>query len=151
MSVPIPIEILKEVLRVQLNMPQMVGFMPPGYSLTVRVFPPAGKGIVSIGTSLGGHLVDGSDIPPYNFITNKGICWQATYVNKPPLETLVSGTIYLTKDLLYRPIYWGPGVITEHADFTVVNRLDQGFFFALMIFLYELPLERIMEIFRPPA
>ena len=127
----------------------MVLPIPPGYEVTVKLMPPApgAMGWVFVGFMFGGHLADGSKIPGYDFINDKGITWKATYVNKAPLETIESKTFYLTEDYLYKQIIYGPRPVTEYMEVTIGNTLDQLVYLSQTAFLYELPLKRILEIF----
>ena len=149
MSVPIPPELYKEIFRTSMRMPQAVLPIPPGYEVTIKLTPPSpgAVGWVFVGFSFGGHLADGSRIPGYDFVKNKGITWRATYVNKSPLETIESKTYYLTDDYLYQQIVYGPRPVTEYMEVTVGNTLDQLVYLSQTAYLYELPLDKIMKLF----
>ena len=149
MAAPMPVEILKELFRVQQKMPQAIFPLPSGYSVTFRIIPIAGRGMVFTGYMFGGHQADGTAIPGYDLVTGKGITWQATYVNKAPLEKFVSKTFYLTAEYLYTQLFYGPRAVTEYVDITVINTLDLLVYFSQTAFLFELPLEKIFELFAP--
>ena len=143
----LPIELLPEILRVGQKMPQIVLPVPSNFEIELELTPSDGKGWIFTGFMFGGHQADGSKIPSYDFITNKGITWKAIYVNKPPLETYESTPFYLTDDYLYQQIFYGPRPITEKFVITIKNTLDSAVYFGQTAYLYEMPLTRIMEIF----
>ena len=147
MSIMLPLELLKEAFRQAQQMPQLVVPVPPGYSVTGRLEPPSGMGWVFTGFMFGGHLADGSSIPGYNFATGKGLVWKATYANVQPLRTFVDRTFYLTSDYLYQQIFYGPRPVTKFLEVTITNTLDQTVYFSNTAFVFELPLDRIMELF----
>ena len=149
MSVIFPLELLKEAFKQAQQMPQLVIPVPSGYSITGRLEPPSRMGWVFTGFMFGGHQADGTEIPGYNFATKKGVIWKATYANRDPLRTFVDRTFYLTSDYLYQQIFYGPRPVTEYLEVTVTNTLDQTIFFSNTAFVFELPIDKIMELFAP--
>jgi len=145
-----PVELLPESARTGLRMPQLIFPLPSGFSVTVEAEPKAGRGWILTSFMYGGHQADGTPIPGYDFVTEKGITWIGTYINKSPLETRVSKKFYLTREYLYNQIFFGPQPITERLSIAVSNTLDQAVYFATTVFWFELPLEKIMELFAPP-
>jgi hypothetical protein len=142
-----PLELLKEAFKQAQQMPQLVIPIPSGYSVTGRLEPPSGSGWVYTGFMFGGHLADGTAIPGYNFVTEKGIVWKASYVNVEPLRTFVDRTFYLTSDYLYKQIFYGPKPVTKFLEVTATNTLDQPVYFSNTAFVFELPIDRIMALF----
>ncbi len=149
MSVPLPPELYKEIFKHAMRMPQLILPIPSGYEVTVQLKPtsPEVTGWVFTGFSFGGHLADGSRIPGYDFVSDKGLTWQAVYVNKPPLETIKEKPFYLTDDYLYQQIVYGPRPVTDYMEITVKNTLDSLVYLSSTAFLYELPLKKIFKIF----
>ena len=144
----LPQQLLPECLKRGQRMPQVIVPLPPGYEVTMSAKPPDGTGYIFVGFMFGGHLADGSRIPSYDFVSGKGITWQATYVNKAPLETFRSSKFYLTEDYLYQYVPYGPRPVTEELQITITNTLDSLVYFSQTAFLFQLPLGVIMRVFK---
>ena len=142
----LPMELLREAFRTAQRMPQAIIPIPAGYEIEAEARP-SGWGWVFVGFMFGGHLADGSDIPGYNFVTNKGLMWRCKWENVQPLESRDSGWFYLTKDYLYQQIFYGPKPVTRSMRVRIRNTLDQLVYFSQTAFMFELPLEKVLEIF----
>jgi len=126
------------------RMPQTVVYLPAGYSLTYEQSVPHRKAIIYCGFQFGGHLADGSKIPGYDFVNDVGLTWEAYYFQKPPLQLVSSGKLYLTDDYLYKKVEYYR-VVTDKVQVTVTNKFTQGVFLALTQFVLELPLELVLR------
>lgn len=137
----------KKAMQWSIRMPQIMSILPAGYSLTFRQDPPNGMGWVYTGFQVGGQLVGGGVIPPYDQFAGTGLRWRAHYFNKDPIKSVHGGWRYFTNDYLYQQVEYGPRLVTDFVRATLVNDLAVPVEIAFTVFRFEIPLVDIFSIF----
>jgi len=150
-SIVMPDRLLPYALRVGMRMPQLVLYIPPRSSVTIRAEVYPRTPLYIVGFSFSGVDENGNRISGYDFARNRGIMWKGVYRNIPGfLEDIETPWFYVTEDYLDKFVPYGPRIVSKEIEVTVVNNYDVGVYFSQTMYTFAVLLEDLMDILGTP-